>query len=135
MSVFWAYAGHSIAIAREAARMQFDELNAEIREFCDRREWDQYHTPKELAIGLTTESSELLERFRFKNEQEQIALLDEPSSRETIEDEMADVLFFLLRFADLYDIDLEMALENKLEKNRARYPEDEYKGQNKKYDE
>ena len=49
--------------------MQFDELNAEIREFCDRREWEQYHTPKELAIGLTTESSELLERFRFKDEQ------------------------------------------------------------------
>jgi NTP pyrophosphatase (non-canonical NTP hydrolase) len=115
--------------------MQFDELNAEIRKFCDHREWEQYHTPKELAIGLTTESSELLERFRFKNEQEQIELLDEPSNRELIEDEMADVLFFLLRFADLYDIDLETALENKLEKNRARYPEDEYKGRNEKYDE
>ncbi|MDT3436064.1 nucleotide pyrophosphohydrolase [Haloarcula sp. 1CSR25-25] len=115
--------------------MQLDELNAEIREFCDRREWGQYHTPKELAIGITTESSELLERFRFKNKQEQIALIDEPRSREIIEDEMADVLFFLLRFADLYDIDLETALENKLEKNRAQYPEDEYKGRNKKHDE
>ena len=115
--------------------MQFDELNAEIREFCERREWEQYHTPKDLAIGLTTESSELLEQFRFKNDQEQTELLEKSSSREAVEDELADVLFFLLRFADLYDVDLETALERKLEKNRARYPEEEYMGTNKKYDE
>lgn len=114
--------------------MQFDELNAEIREFCDRREWEQYHTPKELAIGLATESGELLEQFRFKSEEEQTDLLADSDSREAIEDELADVLFFLLRFADLYEIDLEAALAAKLEKNRARYPENEYTGRNDKYD-
>jgi len=115
--------------------MQFDDLSAEIREFCDRREWEQFHTPKDLAIGLSTESGELLEQFRFKNDQEQTALLEDPESREAIEDELADVLFFILRFADLYDIDLESALATKLEKNRARYPEEEYTGTNNKYDE
>lgn len=110
-------------------------MAAEVREFCDRRDWEQYHTPKELAIGLTTESGELLERFRFKDEQEQTALLADADGRETVEDELADVLFFLLRFADLYDVDLAAALASKLEKNRARYPEDQYRGRNEKHDE
>ena len=115
--------------------MEFDELNAEVREFCEQRDWRQYHTPKDLAIGLTTESSELLEQFRFKDREEQLALLDASESREQIEDEIGDILFFLLRFADVYDVDLESALMAKLEKNRARYPQEEYKGSNKKYDE
>ena len=115
--------------------MQFDELNAEVREFCEKRDWGQYHTPKELAIGLATESSELLELFRFKNQSEQSDLLAEAGKREEVEDELADILFFLLRYADVYDINLESALERKLEKNRQRYPEDEYKGSNKKYEE
>lgn len=115
--------------------MQFDELNAEVREFCENREWEQYHTPKDLAIGLVTESSELLELFRFKDRSEQSELVAESGKREDVEDELADILFFLLRYADLYDIDLEAALERKLEKNRQRYPEEKYKGSNKKYDE
>lgn len=115
--------------------MQFDELNAEVREFCEKREWEQYHTPKDLAIGLSTESSELLEEFRFKNEAEQAEILASTDKRENVEDELADILFFLLRFADLYEIDLEAALAQKMEKNKKRYPEGEYKGSNKKYDE
>lgn len=114
--------------------MQFDELNAEIREFCETRDWGQYHTPKDLAIGLATESSELLELFRFKNDAEQAELLADAEKREATEDELADILFFLLRFADLYDVDLEAALATKLEKNRERYPPQEYTGSNKKYD-
>jgi len=114
--------------------MEFDDLNAEIREFCDDREWEQFHTPKDLAIGLMTESGELAELFRFKNETEQLDLLSDSNRREEIEDELADILFFLLRFTDLYDIDLEGALANKMEKNRAQYPEHEYKGSNEKYD-
>jgi NTP pyrophosphatase (non-canonical NTP hydrolase) len=115
--------------------MHFDEINTEIRDFCEKRDWRQYHTPKDLAIGLSTESNELLEQFRFKDSDEQLALLDDSQDREDIEDELGDILFFLLRFADLYDIDLETALARKLEKNRAQYPQEEYKGSNKKYDE
>jgi NTP pyrophosphatase (non-canonical NTP hydrolase) len=115
--------------------MQFESLNTEVREFCEKREWGQYHTPKELAIGLSTESNELLELFRFKGRTEQSELMAEAGKREDVEDELADILFFLLRYADLYDIDLEAALERKLEKNRQRYPVDEYRGSNKRYDE
>jgi NTP pyrophosphatase (non-canonical NTP hydrolase) len=115
--------------------MEFDELNAEVREFCERRDWEQYHTPKDLAIGLVTESSELLELFRFKDLTEQSDLLTDSETREDVEAELADILFFLLRYADLYDIDLEAALERKLETNRTRYPANEYRGSNRKYDE
>lgn len=115
--------------------MQFDELNVEVREFCEQREWGQFHTPKDLAIGLVTESSELLELFRFKKEGEQSKLVADSETRKHVEEELADILFFLLRYADLYEIDLEAALERKLETNRARYPTNEYKGSNRKYDE
>jgi NTP pyrophosphatase (non-canonical NTP hydrolase) len=115
--------------------MAFDDVNAEVREFCEARDWGQYHSPKELGIGLVTESSELLDEFRFKDEDEQVELLSDPQRRRDIEAEVADVLFFLLRFADLYDVDLEEALRLKLETNRERYPVDEYRGSNEKYDE
>lgn len=115
--------------------MRIDELNADVRKFCERRDWGQYHTPKDLAIGLTTESSELLELFRFKDREEQADLLAHEESRAAVEAELADILFFLLRYADLYDIDLEAALERKLETNRERYPANEYQGSNKKHDE
>lgn len=115
--------------------MAFDEVNAEVREFCEERDWTQYHSPKELGIGLVTESSELLEEFRFRDRDEQVELLSDSERRADVEAEIADVLFFLLRFADLYDVDLETALERKLAENRERYPVDEYKGSNDKYDE
>lgn len=115
--------------------MIMETLSADVREFCEERDWTQFHTPKDLAIGLSTESNELLELFRFKDRADQHALLNDPEMRSDVEDELADVLFFLLRFADLHDIDLEAALEAKLETNRQRYPKDEYHASNKKYNE
>ncbi len=115
--------------------MSLEGLNEDVRAFCEARDWTQFHTPKDLAIGLSTESNELLEHFRFKDESEQEELLQDAEKRADVEDELADVLFFLLRFADLNDVDLEDALETKLETNRERYPKDEYQSSNRKYNE
>lgn len=115
--------------------MDVDELNKEVRDFCEERDWTQFHTPKNLAIGLSTESNELLELFRFKDQNEQEELLRNPEKKSDFEEELADVLFFTLRFADLYDIDLKTALESKIKKNRDHYPKDEYKSSNQKYNE
>jgi NTP pyrophosphatase (non-canonical NTP hydrolase) len=112
--------------------VSLEQLNKDVREFCEERDWTQYHTPKDLAIGLSTESNELLELFRFKDQEDQDELLDNQETRIDIEDELADVLFFTLRFADLNGIDLESALRTKIEKNRTRYPKDEYQSSNKK---
>ena len=93
-----------------------------VRNFCEERGRDPYHGPKDLAIGLVTEASELLEIFRFVPEKELPALIKSPEARERIADELADSLYFILRFAQLYKFDLSAALANKLVKNEKKYP-------------
>lgn len=113
--------------------MELNELIDKIKTFCEERDWDQYHNPKDLAIGISTEAAELLDLFRFKNNEEIQDTVN--NRREYIEDELADVLFFVLRFAQTNDIDLKKALENKMAKNAVKYPVDKVKGNNKKYNE
>ncbi|MGE0015335.1 MAG: nucleotide pyrophosphohydrolase [Candidatus Methanomethylophilaceae archaeon] len=112
-----------------------DELKTVVRMFCEDRDWDQFHNPKDLAIGITTEASELLEIFRFKDEAECREILEDGEGREAVCDELADVLYFVLRFAQTNNIDLASVLEVKVYKNGNRYPADKFKGSNKKYNE
>lgn len=107
-------------------------LQRTVQAFCEARDWDRFHTPKDLAIGIATEAAELLELFRFLDELESLALLDDPAKRRSIEDELADVLFFVLRFAQRFDVDLPAALESKLARNAERYPVEKARGSNKK---
>ncbi|MCD8574205.1 MAG: nucleotide pyrophosphohydrolase [Erysipelotrichaceae bacterium] len=108
-----------------------DQLMKIIDEFCSERDWDQYHSPKELAIGLSTEANELLALFRFQSEEQIKQMMIE--QREAIEDEVVDSLFFILRFASLYHVDLLEALERKMVRNRLKYPIELSKGKNIKY--
>ena len=112
-----------------------DELKNRVRAFCEARDWDQFHGPKDLAIGVATEASELLEHFRFMNDDEASSRLTEPERRQAIEEELADVLFFILRFAQRFDIDLDSALDRKIKKNDQRYPVEKARGSNLKHDE
>jgi NTP pyrophosphatase (non-canonical NTP hydrolase) len=109
-----------------------DELKAVVRRFCEARDWDQFHGAKDLAIGVITEAAELLEHFRFRSEAEAEALFDHPESRSEIEAEVADVLIFVLRLAQKYEIDLASAVESKLEANERRYPVETARGSNRK---
>lgn len=111
-----------------------EELKNIVKQFCEDRDWDQFHNPKDLAIGIATEASELLERFRFKSENDMNALMNS-SAKNAIKEELADVLYFVLRFAQMNDIDLSEALENKIKSNNEKYPAEKVKGKNKKYDE
>jgi len=110
------------------------ELKDKIQKFCEDRDWDQYHGAKELAIGITTESSELLDHFRFKSEEE-IEKMFKTEKREEIVEELADTLYFILRFAQRYNIDLTTEIIKKEEKNSKKYPIEKSKGSNKKYTE
>lgn len=103
-----------------------------VNKFCSERDWDQFHTPKELAIGIVTESSELLELFRFKNEEDCRNLLSS-DKREHIQEEIADIFYFILRFCQMNDIDLSEALIDKINKNNKKYPVEKFRGSNKKY--
>ncbi len=117
------------------ASTNLDSLSLAVRRFCEERDWDQFHGPKDLAVGIVTEAAELLERFRFLSDEDCLRSLDNPESRERIENEVADVLFFVLRLSDRFNIDLGAAFERKMAKNAERYPVDKARGSNRKYSE
>lgn len=111
------------------------ELKRMVRQFSEDRDWDQFHSAKELAVGIVTEASELLEAFRFKSEAEVDALFRDEISAKGIRDELADVFYFALRLAQKYDIDVSSSLKEKIEQNAEKYPVDKARGSNKKYTE
>lgn len=106
-----------------------------VKKFCEERDWDQYHNPKELSIGIVTEASELLDHFRFKSDEEMEHMLDDEKKREEIADELADILYFVLRFAQKYNFDLTEEFMRKMSINEMKYPVDKFRGSNKKYTE
>ena len=105
-----------------------------VKSFCEARDWDQFHNPKDLAIGISTEATELLELFRFKSNEEITLLIADPKFKEKLNDEIADVFFFILRFCQMNQIDLENSFHKKIVKNTEKYPVEKSKGSNKKYD-
>lgn len=89
-----------------------DEIKKVVQQFCEDRDWDQFHNPKELAIGISTEANELLQLFRFKSEEDMNRLMN--SDRKTeVEEELADIFYFVLRFAQMNNIDLSAAVDRK----------------------
>ena len=112
-----------------------EDLKKKVQSFCETRDWDQYHNAKDLAIGIITEASELLEHFRFKNEAEIEKFFHDPKKKGEIESELADILWFLVRIAQRYDIDLSKTLNAKIALNEKRYPVEKVKGKSVKYTE
>ena len=109
-------------------------LAKSLRVFASDRDWDQFHTPKNLASAITVESSELLEIFQWSRGREW-SDLELPGVRERTEEELADVLLYLIRFADKAGIDLQLAADKKLALNAAKYTVEKFKGSDKKYNE
>ena len=90
-------------------------LRDALRRFADERDWNQYHSPKNLAISVSLEAAELLEHFQWSGEAA-------PGAKQEIAHEMADVLLYLVRLADRLDIDLLEAAARKMELNAIKYP-------------
>lgn len=116
-------------------KMLISELKAIVKDFCESRDWDQYHNPKDLSIGIVTEAAELIEHFRFKSQKEMIDIMEDTDKRTAISEELSDILFFILRFAQMYDIDLAQEFQRKISLNEKKYPIDKFKGSNRKYTE
>lgn len=106
-----------------------------VKKFCEEREWDQFHGPKDLAIGVSTEAAELLELFRFKSDSEIEGKLSDPAFRSKLEQELADVFFFVLRISQKNQIDLAQAFSRKMQSNADKYPVEKARASNKKYNE
>lgn len=107
------------------------ELRGRIRAFVAERDWDRFHSPKNLAMALSVEASELVELFQWLTEEESAA--PDAERRRRVAEELADVLWFLVRLSDRLDIDLLEAAESKLAANAAKYPADRVRGNAKKY--
>lgn len=110
-----------------------DELNATLLKFARERDWEQFHSPKNLSMALAGEAGELLEHFQWLSEA-QSATLD-ADKRHAVALEMADILIYLVRLAERLDIDLIASAHRKVELNRQRYPADRVRGDARRADE
>ncbi len=117
-----------------AAPFDLSRLTATIRAFVREREWEQFHTPKNLAMALTGEAAELMELFQWLTPEQSVAVMADPKLAEDVRDELADVLFFCLRIADVLGIDPATAILAKLAKNAVKYPVELARGRATKYD-
>ena len=106
-------------------------LAEELRTFADERDWNQFHSPKNLTMALSVEASEIMEHFQWLTEEQSSAL--PPEKIQQVREEIGDVLIYLTRLADKLGIDPLKAAFEKLEVNRAKYPADKVRGSAKKY--
>ena len=110
-----------------------ESLRDRLRDFARERDWDQYHTPKNLSMALIAEAAELIEHFQWVNGEQSHILEDK--KRQSVEEEIADILIYLVRISDKLGIDLYKAAERKLVINEKKYPADKVRGSAKKYTE
>lgn len=108
-------------------------MKERVRVFVAERDWNRFHSPKNLAMALSVEASELVELFQWLTEEESSTLDARQKAR--VAEELADILWFLVRLSDRLDVDLLEAAEAKLALNAKKYPADRVRGQARKYDE
>ena len=113
--------------------MQLEEIATKIRQFRDERDWAQFHNPKDMAIAISIEASELLEHFLWKTPEEVESRVTE--RRDDVESEIADIAIYLTELADNLGIDILAAMERKIAVNAKKYPINQVKGSSKKYSE
>jgi NTP pyrophosphatase (non-canonical NTP hydrolase) len=110
-----------------------DKIKEKLRQFARARDWDQFHSPKNLSMALSGEVGELLELFQWLTEEQSENLT--PEQIKAVEEEMADIFLYLLRLADKLNIDLLEVSKKKMVINEQKYPADKVKGSSKKYTE
>ena len=113
----------------------FDEINALITQFSVDRDWDQFHTPKNLLIALVAEMGELSEVVLWKSDKDLENYLASSQGKEKISEEIADVAIYLIRLCQKLNINILEVIQSKMDKNNAKYPVDKSKGNSKKYTE
>jgi len=112
---------------------EFEEIKTRVRGFAEARDWEQFHSPKNLAMALSVEAAELVEIFQWLTEEQSSQLSQE--EREQVADEIADVQVYLVRLADRLRIDIPAAVSQKMRKNEQKYPVDLVRGSARKYSE
>lgn len=106
----------------------FAELKALVKEFRDQRDWEQFHTPKNLSMSIAIEAAELMEELQWLTSEESRRLREDEEKLVRLGEELADIVIYVLSFATSLDLDVSTAVKDKLVKNARKYPEDEYRG-------
>jgi NTP pyrophosphatase (non-canonical NTP hydrolase) len=107
------------------------QLTEHLRKFAAERDWEQFHSPKNLAMALSVEVAEIVEHFQWLTEQQSRDL--DAAKKAEVEEELADALIYLVRLADQLKVDLLEAAERKLAVNEAKYPAEKVRGSARKY--
>lgn len=113
--------------------MSIESLTNQLREFAQAREWEQFHTPKNLVMALSGEAGELVSLFQWLRDDQVDEWIHNPANRTAVEHELADVFGYLLRLADILETDLEKALREKILVNGEKYPVELSRGNATKY--
>lgn len=112
--------------------MTLDDLARRLHDFAAERDWERFHTPKNLALSLAIEVGEVLEHVQWGTDAEIAERLRSPDGKAALAEELADVLIYLVRLADIIDVDLLAAASAKISVNAERYPADEVRGSSEK---
>jgi len=105
-----------------------EELKEKVRAFIKERDWEKYHHPKDISESICIEAAELLELFQWRSPEEIKELMKREDFRESIGEELADIVIYSLSMANVTNTDLTDAIEKKLQKNERKYPVEKYKG-------
>lgn len=111
--------------------MDISKIQNQLQKFASERDWEQFHTPKNIAMALSVEVSELLEIFQWLDVEESIS--PDNKQMDQVKSEVADIAMYLFRFCDLLDVDLERAIQNKIVQNAKKYPVELSRGNATKY--
>jgi NTP pyrophosphatase (non-canonical NTP hydrolase) len=107
---------------------ELEELADRLRTFARARDWEQFHTPKNLAMALSVEVAEIVEHFQWLTPEEAAALAQDPGSAEKLGSEIADVAIYLLRLADVLGVDVAAEVRRKIDRNEERFPAGRVRG-------
>ena len=125
---------HAMPALTDAATTVSD-LKTRVLAFVRERDWEQFHSPKNLSMALAAETGELMEHFLWATAEQSRAIANEPARRAKIADELADVVIYALEFANMTGLDVSAAIEAKMAANAEKYPVEKARGRSEKYTE
>ena len=119
----------------EDRKTMLKEIKERVLEFARERDWEQFHSPKNLSMAISAESAELMEHFLWQSSEASCADLEDLKLRSKVEQELADIFIFAIEFANVTGIDIAKIIESKIALNAKKYPIEKAKGRSEKYTE
>ena len=113
----------------------FQEIKDSVLAFAKERDWEQFHSPKNLSMAIAAEAAELMEHFLWQSSEKSIADMETARLREMVEEELADILIYAIEFSNVTGIDITTAIERKMKRNAEKYPVEKARGRSDKYTE